>query len=60
MECIFKGKEIWHKNNHNIDELSPDQGFSCSEKIPQPAGMPLLCQPASQSRLVCNVAKQIT
>jgi hypothetical protein len=34
MQCIFKQKEIWHKNNHNIDELSTDQGFSCSEKYP--------------------------
>jgi len=34
MQRTFKGKEIWHKNNHNIDELSTDLGFSCFEKYP--------------------------
>jgi hypothetical protein len=34
MQCIFNGKEIWHKNSHNIDELSADLGFPCSEKYP--------------------------
>jgi hypothetical protein len=45
MQCLFKGKEIWHKNNHNIDELSTDLGFSCSENILQPIGMPFLYHP---------------
>ncbi len=34
MQSIFKGKEIWHQNNHNIDELSTDLGCPCSEKYP--------------------------
>ncbi len=60
MQCTFKQKEIWHQNNHNIDELSTDLSFSCSEKYPGQQVCLSSVNQHSQSRLVCNVAMQIT